>query len=285
VITNCSAEHLQGLGDLLGVRRENASIIEGLDPKNGLLVVNGDDPDLLNAVAHWKGRRITFGFGEHNDLFATDIECDETGVRFLLNGNAKVPFHVPLLGKHTAANALAAIAVGRRLGLTDADLADGLADAKGPDMRLQLQPAGDVMILNDAYNANPASMKAAIDTVSHLPANRRIAVLGDMLELGRSSDRFHREIGEFAASINLDALVCVGPQSKLIMEAAIAKGMDAAHVSHFEDSASASREVPTWLDHGDLILVKGSRGMRLEKVAQAITQSRGIGVASAMKTA
>jgi UDP-N-acetylmuramoyl-tripeptide--D-alanyl-D-alanine ligase len=286
VITNCSAEHLQGLGDLLGVRRENASIIEGLDPQKGLLVVNGDDPELLNAVAHWKGRRITFGFNETNDLFATDIECDETGVRFLLNGNAKVRFHVPLLGKHTACNALAAIAVGRRLGLTDEDLADGLADAKGPDMRLQLQPAGDVTILNDAYNANPASMRAAIDTVANLGAARRIAVLGDMLELGRSSDRFHREIGEFAASIGLDALVCIGPQSRLIMEAAIVKGMNPAHVSHFSDSASAAREIPGWLDHGDLVLVKGSRGMRLEKVAQAVFESRGVAANTmAMKTA
>jgi UDP-N-acetylmuramoyl-tripeptide--D-alanyl-D-alanine ligase len=274
VITNCFAEHLEGLGNLLGVRRENASIVEGLDSTKGLLIVNGDDPELLSAVAHWGGRKITFGFNPANDLFATGVQCDATGVRFFLNGNQKVQFHVPLLGKHTACNALAAIAVGRRLGLTDHELAQGLAGAKGPDMRLQLQHVGGVTLLNDAYNANPASVRAALDTLSNLPGRRRIAVLGDMLELGPSGDRFHREVGELAAPIGLDLLVCVGPQSRLIRDAAIAKGMDAARVSHFVDSASAARHVPHSLGHGDLVLIKGSRGIRLEYVAQAISEGR-----------
>jgi UDP-N-acetylmuramoyl-tripeptide--D-alanyl-D-alanine ligase len=275
VITNCYAEHLQGLGDLMGVRRENASIVDGLDPKTGLLVVNGDDPELLSAVAHWNGRKITFGFERSNNLFATEIEFDATGVRFHLNGNQKVQFHVPLLGKHNACNALAAIAVGRRLGLTDPELVQGLSRVKGPDMRLQLQQSGGVSILNDAYNANPASMRAALDTLASLSGRRRIAVLADMLEMGSSSERFHREIGQFAATIALDLLVCIGPESRLIKEAAIAGGMDPTRVSHFFDSTIASRHVPPSLAEGDLVLIKGSRGMKLEKVTQAILESRG----------
>jgi UDP-N-acetylmuramoyl-tripeptide--D-alanyl-D-alanine ligase len=284
VITNCSAEHLQGLGDLLGVKRENASITEGLDEKQGLLIVNGDDPELLKVLEPWPGRKLTFGLGTHNQLFASDIETDETGCRFNLNGSDKVRFFVPMLGRHSACNALAAIAVCKRLGLTDEELASGLASAKGPDMRLELRPAGEVTVLNDAYNANPASMRAALETAAQLPARgRRIAVVGDMLELGRSSERFHREVGEFAASQRFDALVCIGEQARLVMESAISAGMDAARVSHFTDAAAAAANVPRWLDTGDLVLLKGSRGMKLERVAKAIEESRGVGVT--LKTA
>jgi UDP-N-acetylmuramoyl-tripeptide--D-alanyl-D-alanine ligase len=279
VITNCSAEHLAGLGDLVGVKRENASVVEGLDAAKGLLVVNGDDAELLKVVDQvWKGRKLTFGFGKQNDLFATDVQTDHTGCRFTLNGNAKLKFFVPMLGRHTAANALAAIAVARRLGLKDEEIAAGLADAKGPDMRLQLQAVGDVTVLNDAYNANPASMKAALETASQLPAQgRRFAVVADMLELGPTSEKLHREVGEFVAACKFDALVCVGPQAKLIVEAALAGGMDAARVTHFADSAAAAADVPGRLKAGDLVLLKGSRGMKLERVAEAIGQARGPG--------
>lgn len=283
VITNCSAEHLQGLGDLMGVRRENASLTEGLDKARGLLVVNGDDPELLTAVGHWPGRKLTFGFKPTNDLFATDVHCNADGVTFDLNGNEKVRFAVPLLGRHSACNALAAIAVGRRLGLKDDDIAAGLATAKGPEMRLQLFDAAGVTLLNDAYNANPASMHAALQTAADLHSpGRRLAVLGDMLELGRSSDRFHREVGQFLATLPFHAAVCVGPQARLIAEAAAAAGMDPAHLSTFPDAAEAARQVPGWLDSGDLVLLKGSRGMHLEKVAKAVFEARG---APMLKTA
>lgn len=283
VITNCSAEHLQGLGDLLGVKRENASIVEGLSEQKGWLIVNGDDPELLKVLEHWKGRRITFGFGSHNDLFASDIQAGADGVRFTVNNNPKNSFRIPLLGRHTACNALAAIAVGRRLGLSEEEIAEGLAHATGPDMRLQLKPVGDVTVLNDAYNANPASMRAALETASALPVNgRRIAILGDMLELGRSSERFHREVGQFAGTLTFSAIVCVGTQAKLIMEEALAAGFSADHIRHFTDSASAAAQVPAWLAPGDLVLLKGSRGTKLERIAHSIEQSR---VKSALKSA
>lgn len=138
VITNTSAEHLEGLGTLMGVRRENASIIEGLSP-SGLLVVNGDDEALLAAVNEYQGKRLTFGFRETNDLFATDVQCSQKGVTFRLN-NSRREVYIPLLGRHTACNALAAIAVARRLGVPEEAIFEGLSTAKGPDMRLQLQP-------------------------------------------------------------------------------------------------------------------------------------------------
>ena len=277
VITNCSAEHLQGLGDLMGVKRENASITDGLDPKQGLLIVNGDDAELMKVLETWPGRKLTFGFNSTNQLFATDVRTDEKGCHFTLNNNPKTKFFVPMLGRHSAANALAAIAVARRMGVSEEGIVAGLAQATGPDMRLQLQTTrGDVTVLNDAYNANPASMKAALETASHLPTRgRRFAVVADMLELGKSSERFHKEIGSFAVTCKFDGLVCVGPEARLIMDAALAAGMEASKVRHFADSAAAAPDVARMLSSGDLVLLKGSRGMKLERVAGAIAEIHG----------
>jgi UDP-N-acetylmuramoyl-tripeptide--D-alanyl-D-alanine ligase len=274
VLTNCSAEHLEYLGDLMGVRRENASIIKGLNPK-GRLVVNGDDDALLAAVASYAGKRITFGFKPTNDLFATDVKCTDKGVTFHLNKSRRKVF-VPMLGTHTAANALAAIGVGRAMGVDEDLIFQGLAEAAGPEMRLQLQKVHGVTMVNDAYNANPASMRAALDTIMNLPCRgRRIAVLGDMRELGQSSDRYHREIGEFAATCKLDLLACVGAKATLIAEAAQDAGMDESQVSHFTDAPAAAKAVPKWLRTGDLVLLKASRGIRLESVAQVIAAGEG----------
>jgi UDP-N-acetylmuramoyl-tripeptide--D-alanyl-D-alanine ligase len=284
VITNCGAEHLEGLDDLMGVRRENASIISGLNPK-GLLVVNGDDPELLNAVNAYRGKRITFGFSHSNDLFANDIHCDEHGTRFSLN-NSRREVYVPMLGRHTAANALAAIAVARRMGLSEEDIIESLADARGPEMRLQLQEVGGISLLNDAYNANPNSMRAALETIAALePQGRRIAVIGEMRELGQSSDRYHREIGQFAATCKLDLLGCVGAQGELIAEAAERSGMAKGAIRSFADAAAAAAEVPGWLRAGDLVLLKASRSIHLELVAQAILDECAAKSARRRKTA
>jgi UDP-N-acetylmuramoyl-tripeptide--D-alanyl-D-alanine ligase len=272
VITNVGAEHLEFLGDLMGVRRENATVITGLDPK-GLLVVNGDDAELLAAVSQYPGKRVTFGFKETNDLFAGDIQCSDKGVTFRLN-NSRQSVFVPMLGRHTACNALAAIAVARRMGVSDQSVYESLAEATGPEWRLQLKQVGRVSVLNDAYNANPNSMRAALETVRDLPVEgRRLAILGDMRELGESSDRYHREVGEFAAKCHLDSLYCVGEKSALIADAAESAGMEKSKVVHFPDAPACAAIAPQWLRPGDLVLLKASRGVRLETVAADIEQT------------
>jgi UDP-N-acetylmuramoyl-tripeptide--D-alanyl-D-alanine ligase len=269
VITNVGAEHLEGLGDLRGVRQEEASVIKGLSP-DGMLVVNGDDRDLLEAVAQYPGQRVTFGYNETNDLFASHIECSETGVRFRLNKSRKEYF-VPLLGRHTACNALAAIAVARKLGLHEDEIIESLAHAHGPEMRLQLKKANGLTVLNDAYNANPNSMKAALETIAALPAQgRRVAVLGDMLELGAATERYHREIGAFAAGCGLDSLVCVGEWGGTIADAAVAAGQPEETVRRYRDSATTAQDARRLVQEGDLVLLKASRGVRLEAVATAL---------------
>jgi UDP-N-acetylmuramoyl-tripeptide--D-alanyl-D-alanine ligase len=269
VITNCSAEHLEGLDDLAGVRRENAAIIGGLPPK-GLLVVNGDDADLLHAVADHRGEIMTFGFELTNDLYASNVICESHGTRFLLNDRAEV--FLPLLGRHSAANALAAIAVGRHLHVSDEQIIAGLAHAKAPEMRLQRKRIAGIDVLDDSYNANPASMRAALDTLSALPAHgRRIAVLGEMRELGRHTEESHRQIGRLAARHPLDALVCVGGEAAgWIMESALAAGMATERLSQYPDAVTAADAISRWLSEGDLILLKASRAIGLERVAIAI---------------
>jgi UDP-N-acetylmuramoyl-tripeptide--D-alanyl-D-alanine ligase len=272
VITNCGPEHLEFLGDLMGVRRENASIISGVNPK-GVLIINGDDPDLIEAVSSYPGKVVTFGFKESNDLFASDVQCDERGVRFRLNNGHRHVF-VPMLGHHTAANALAAIAVARRMGLAESQIIESLSTATGPEMRLQLQKFRGITLINDAYNANPASMKAALETIKSLRTTRRIAILGDMKELGHSTDRFHTEIGHYAATCNLDRLYTVGPKGALIAAAAKAAGMRAVSITTFPDSAAAAKSLSASIKKGDTVLLKASRTVRLEAVAQSISEGR-----------
>jgi UDP-N-acetylmuramoyl-tripeptide--D-alanyl-D-alanine ligase len=273
VITNCSAEHLEGLGDVEGVRSENASIVEGLNP-NGPLIVNGDDPELLQAVAGFRGDCVTFGFLPGNEIWASRMKCDWNGVHFTIEP-AGIEAFVPLLGKHTAVNALAAIAIGRVMGLPDRQIVRGLASTSGPDMRLQRMEAEGVKILNDAYNANPASMKAAIETLASLPAAaRKIAVLGEMRELGPASVQCHREVGRFVAEkCSPDMLICVGPEAMAIASEAVKFGMPAHRVAHFTDVVSAHAMASRFMP-GDLILLKASRAIGLESMVRAIVSSR-----------
>jgi UDP-N-acetylmuramoyl-tripeptide--D-alanyl-D-alanine ligase len=273
VITNCSAEHLEGLGDIDGVRKENATIIESIKPE-GILVVNGDDPALLKAVGNFPGQKIRFGLGKSNDLSATDIHCNWSGTRYCLRpGNIKVA--LPLIGAHNAVNSLVAVAIARLLGLDDEQIAQSLAGAIGPDMRLQPIEAKGIRILNDAYNANPASMKAAIETLASLPAaGRRIAILGDMKELGAASRESHREIARVVAKeYPPDLLVCVGSEAKEIASEATNAGFPAAKIELFPDAIAATA-IARRVAIGDLVLLKASRAIGLETVARAIQASR-----------
>jgi UDP-N-acetylmuramoyl-tripeptide--D-alanyl-D-alanine ligase len=264
VITNIGAEHLEFLGDLDGVTKENAQIIHSLNP-DGLLAINGDSPHLLDAVASYPGKKITFGFGPQNELRPTEIVCDTNGVHFKLNGS---PMSIPLMGRHTAVNALAAIAVGRQLGVSDAEIIAGLATAVGPEMRLQLQIAGSIRILNDAYNANPHSMQAGLETLRDMKSTgRKIAILADMKELGEAADKYHREIGEFAAGCDLDHLVCVGEKAGLIAQVLFEKKIS---VEHYDTAKDCAANVGKIVREDDLVLLKGSRSMKLETVANSI---------------
>lgn len=270
VITSIGEEHLEGFIDLDGVRREEASLVDGLRP-DGLLIANGDDPKLLDMVRSRYGRLITFGFGPENDLVVSSVRCSLDGIRFSVSGS-ETEFELPLPGRHNASNALVAVAIGREFGMTDSAIRDALSACSRPEMRMQLVRCNGIAILNDAYNANPASMRAALQTLAEgqVPG-RRWAILGEMLELGDAGEAQHRQIGLAAAASGLSHLLCVAGHAKAIADSAIAGGMSAKSVCFVPDAAAAAQVAPQLIQPGDTVLIKGSRGVKLEVVASAIT--------------
>ena len=270
VITNCGAEHLEGLGDLRGVRQENASIIEGMS-STGLLVIHGDDQELRSAVRHFPGRIVTFGFEPTNDVWAEDVQVHDTGTSFRLNGRSTRVF-VPMIGRHNALNALAAIAVAKRFVLPEDEMILSLGQSSRPEMRMQRTDTPFLTLLNDAYNANPSSMLAGLNTLVDLESEgRRVAILGDMKELGDHSERYHREIGRKVAEwrANIDLLITIGREAKFIAMDALSHKFPKSRVRSYEDVSRALPLIKLIREH-DLILLKGSRSMRLETLVDPL---------------
>lgn len=271
VITSIGREHLEKLGSLRGVAREEASLLESIRP-GGAGFISADALELrevLGTLASRPNALLSFGFCTEADVGIARIDQTLHGLTFALNDRSE--FRLPLLGRHNASNAAAAIAVARRLGVPDADIARGLAQVKGEAMRLEVSRHAEICIINDAYNANPDSMRAALDTFDEVArtADRRVVVLGDMLELGEYTQAAHREIVEsLAARPHLNLVVLVGPQMKA---AAGALSRHSAKLMLVDDlnEAHAGR-IAAALKPGDAVLLKGSRRMRLERVIPAI---------------
>jgi len=279
VITNVGLEHLEQLGDLEGVAREEASIAPFV-ADGGTLVLPADAPELLQSLKSAKAQRILIGKKDGEaanaleaDLMVTDVVESMTGTTFSINGRGT--FRLPLLGEHNAVNALMAIAVARRLGMTDEQIAAGLLKVTPAEMRLEPTRAGNWQVINDAYNANPSSMEAALRTFARLKNDkwagvRRVVILGDMLELGPSSETMHRLVGGMVAAWKFDLFIAIGPQMKFAAPVAEAS---AVRTRHFADTATARAEIVGLLKPGDQILLKGSRGMALETLLDAMRNS------------
>jgi UDP-N-acetylmuramoyl-tripeptide--D-alanyl-D-alanine ligase len=275
VVTNIGREHLEFFGDLAGVAREEGTLAESL-PASGTLFVNGDD-DWAEALARRTSARVVrAGLKEGNDYRATNIRCDDTGSVFEARcrpASLEGEYRIQLLGRHQVANALFALAAGGELGLDRAQIERGLAVCAPLKMRLQLWEAEGVRVLDDAYNANADSMLAALETLRELPCfGRRVAVLGDMAELGQSSGAAHAEVGRRAAALGLDQLFAVGPCAGEI--AASARDGGLRNVVEMLDVDRAAQAVKDFARPGDAVLVKASRSMRLERITETLRHSR-----------
>ncbi|MFA5863378.1 MAG: UDP-N-acetylmuramoyl-tripeptide--D-alanyl-D-alanine ligase [Phycisphaerae bacterium] len=270
VITNIGESHLEGLGSIERVAAEKASLTKHVR-SGGAIVVNGDREMLLRLISHPQAMVISFGESENNDMRISSLAVESNCLRFEVNNHFK--FELPVLGRHNALNCLAAIVVARRMGFEMADIAEALKDFKLPAMRLEVLQIGDKTVLNDAYNANPASMKSALETLEKYPTTgRRVFYCGQMKELGEQSEQFHRDLGRRIGSDHVDVLIAVGEYAKEVIHEAVSAGMPANHVWAFPDVVEAGKELKNIIKSGDLILVKGSRSMKMEQLIERMKE-------------
>ncbi len=266
IVTNVEEAHLEGLGSVRGVMEEKSALLRAL-PQDGAAIVNADNywcREMMEAV---DCHLITYGTWEDSDIYGLEPRSTADGIAFYLYG--KMLFEVPALGLHNVANALAAIATGLWLGQGPLAVRDALTGYQAPPMRMAREVLGEVVLVNDAYNANPRSMEAAIMELSQRPARgRRVAVLGEMLELGPDSERHHRALGRKVANSGIDCLWAVGPSAALVAEEAVKQGMSSSNVRHHPGVDEAVAEPAYEPVPGDSWLFKASRGMRLERLLE-----------------
>jgi len=271
VITSIGREHLEFFGDVAGVAREEGWLAELL-PADGRFFVNGDNEWVEPLARRTRATVVRVGVGEKNDWRARGIRLDKNGATFRVDaakGEFGGEYRVNLLGRHQVVNALLAVAVGEELGLNRSAVRDGLAECQPAKMRMQFWEAGGVRVLDDAYNANADSTVAALETLCELPLQgRRVAVLGDMAELGAQSEAAHAEVGRRAAELGIGQLFAVGKMAPVM--AAAARGAGLSRVIEFTDVEAARNAVKNFLKAGDVVLLKASRASRLERIAETL---------------
>lgn len=276
VITNVGESHLLQLGSRKEIARAKLEIAEGLQP-GGLLIYNGDEPLLAevmqeSAFESPEGMvKFRFGVNADNDDYPLGMMTHSSGMTFTSYLHADVAFTLPLPGQHNVINALAALAVARHFGVTNQNIELGLSKLKLTGMRIEvIQTPSGLTLLNDAYNASPTSMKAAIDVLQSMKCSgQKIAVLGDMLELGPDEAQFHKEIGLYLDPSLTDLVFTYGPLSIHIAKAAEGR-FGSERVFAFTDKTELTTTLIGQCSTKDIVLFKGSRGMRLEEVLQSL---------------
>lgn len=270
IVTNVGYTHASRLGSIDAIARAKRELVEALPPE-GTVALNGDDPRVAAMAAVARCRVVTYGLSDGCDVRADAVEdAGLDGLAFrMVTAAGAVRVRTPLIGRHNVRNCLAAAAAALAAGMSPDAIADALHTATNP-LRLKILagPRGSTLI-DDTYNANPASMAAALDVLAGLPG-RRIAVLGDMLELGDEEERLHRELGEQAARV-ADLLILVGTRSRWTAAAARATG--AAAVRLLADKTGLADALRADIRPGDVVLLKASRGLALETVVEALRAS------------
>ena len=275
VVTSVGPVHLEFFDSMAGIARAKYELIEAI-PHGGTLVLNANDEYVSQFGRDFKGKVILFGLKATADVRAENIEVlGPEGTQFdLISQGVRQPVRSPLLGTHNVYNVLAAAAVALEHGITPSEIAAILPSLEPGDKRGQVVQVGNITVLNDCYNSSPKALMAAVDTLAAMPARRRIVVAGEMLELGATGEQLHRECGRYIAAKNLDFLVGVRGLAMPMVEAALAAGMKAEFVATPEQAGDwLAREAR----EGDVVLLKGSRGVKLEKTLESWQQKSGSG--------
>lgn len=270
VVTLIGSVHLERAGSMEAIVAAKRELVEAL-PGDGVAVLNKDDERVMGMVPYTRARVFTYGLDQRADLWADNIRSmGLDGIRFSLHyGREALSLQVPLLGRHSVHTALRAAAVGLITDLSWEEIAAGLRQTTA-QLRLVTAPGPkNSIIIDDTYNASPESVLAALNLLSDLQG-RRIAVLGDMLELGYMEEESHRLVGRRAADV-ADTLVAVGPRSRWIAEEALAMGMIASRVATVEEAPAAIPILEEAIQDNDVILVKGSLGMRMDRIVAALS--------------
>jgi UDP-N-acetylmuramoyl-tripeptide--D-alanyl-D-alanine ligase len=270
IVTNCSHSHVEHLGDLAGVVKEKGALVEAL-PAHGVAILNADDAAFLELRTRTRARVVSFGIRRPADWRAVDIRFDFRRLVYKLRGQR---VYVPLGGCHNVYNSLAALAAADAMGVPLHDAITSLRNVEPPPMRLRPQKLAGVTLLDDTYNANPGSVEAALRTLAATAAKgRRVVVLGDMLELGSHSTMLHGKCGELMSLVPDALLIAAGPHAQDLAAGALRRGLDPARITTCVDGAAAALLVPGLVQRGDVVLVKGSRGMEMERVVRALERS------------
>lgn len=268
VITNIGPTHLEYLGSVEGVAQAKGELLDYLD-ESSMAILNFDDLYLSKKRASVKGRLLGFGVEEISQFRGERLVLDQEGCcQFSLQSRF---FHLHVPGRHNVYNALAAAAAGCALDVPLEDAADALGEFRPPALRGQVLESGGVRLLNDSYNANPASMRAALDTLTAMPADgRRFAVLGDMLELGPTAESAHQSLGRYASERGVDALLTLGDFAEATVGGGVEGGMALDLAVAYATLDQLSEALERQLKPGDVVLLKGSRGSRMERLAQRL---------------
>jgi UDP-N-acetylmuramoyl-tripeptide--D-alanyl-D-alanine ligase len=264
VVTNVGYAHVEFFDSIEGVAAAKRELIEAL-PRDGVAVLNADDPRVSRFRNVHAGRSITFGFADGADVRAEAVESGAEGTRFRALG---VDYETGLTGKHAVSNLLAAIAVAQVFGIASGDAREAVRTFAAGEMRGEKSEHRGVTVWNDCYNSNPEAVHSMIDVLCATPARKRIAVLGEMLELGRASEELHRRAGRYAAERGIDLLIGVRGAARWMVEEAQAAGMRADAAVFFEDPAEAGEFARETAREGDAVLFKGSRGVRVERALE-----------------
>jgi UDP-N-acetylmuramoyl-tripeptide--D-alanyl-D-alanine ligase len=268
IITNIGVAHIEYMGSREAIAQEKGALAEAV-PLDGTVILNADDDMTPSIAARCRAKILTAGI-TGGEVRATDLRTLSDGMEFTLShAGQSVRATLPVLGEHMVRNAALACAAGIALGLTLEECAKGLRSLELSKGRLQQKQLGGFTVLDDSYNANPDSMVAGLATLASLPGSgRRIAVLGRMGELGGEAERGHRRVGNAAGDYKIAGLIAVGEQANWIAEAARTSGVE--HVVHVPDTASAVAALRDFGRAGDVVLVKGSRSAKMERVVEAL---------------
>ena len=276
VITNVGPDHLEFFGTIESSARAKAELLGSL-PDDGVVILNADDDFFDRFSKQATCSVLSYGFSSKSDVRASDVEFDKVGTRFRLSlphrKRAK-KIQLRLAGHHNVSNALAGAAAGYALGLSSDEVATGLAKVRPAPMRSQIRRWKGMTFLYDCYNANPASMNAAVTMLADLGREKRtIAVLGEMRELGSEEDRLHEEVGSFVAKQGISHFIACGKFGRNFAHGARVAGMSPSKISLAKNVSDAARTLKGLVSRGDVILLKASRGVRIERVLESLVPS------------